>query len=606
MGFRVMSDLHAKPANKNELLKERDPTLGGNLAATLADPSADRFSEDDEQFLKFHGAYQQDDRDKRKTGKHYQFMVRNRVPGGVIQPEQYIAFDNLSKTYGNNTLRITSRQAFQWHGVLKSGLGPVIKGLHEALSTTLAACGDVARNVMSPSTPATSPIVEHVLEDARAVSQALLPNLPSYHQIWIDGVELNLLGAPAEAKIQLGADGQPLTAPPPAEGESSSGKCGAGPRGAPVPKEYSDPLYGRTYLPRKFKTAFAIPPLNDTDVFTNCLGFVAIADPADPAKLEGYNLLAGGGLGTSHGNKETFPRLADPIGYFPTERIIEVARAVLVTYRDFGDRTNRKHARLKYVLEERGAAWFRTELESRLGWSLGPVRPMHFQRQGDLFGWHRQTDGRWFLGLYVEAGRIKDSADRQLKTALRRIVEKYRPEVRLTPSQNLLLAGVAEAQIAGINAILTEHGVPVERQAAAVRRASMACPALPTCGLALAESERALPGLLDQIEGLLAELGIGDQEIILRMTGCPNGCARPYMAEIGLVGKAPNKYNLLLGGNTTSTRLNREYRSGVTADNLIAELRPVLARWRDERHDGEGFGDYCHRVILSAPQADGI
>ncbi len=600
MGFRVMSAIPAKPPNKNELLKERDPTLGGTLAATLADPAADRFSEDDEQFLKFHGAYQQDDRDKRKTGKHYQFMVRNRVPGGVISPDQYLAFDRLSHQYGNNTLRITSRQAFQWHGVLKTGLGPVIKGLHEALSTTLAACGDVARNVMSPSTPATSPLVERVLEDARAVSQALLPNLPSYHQIWIDGVELNLLGAPTAAKITLGPDGRPLTAPPPPEGESAGGRCGAGPRGAAAPQESADPLYGRTFLPRKFKTAFAIPPLNDTDVFTNCLGFVAIADESDPTKLAGYNLLAGGGLGSSHGNKETFPRLADPLGFFPPEHLIAVARAVLAAYRDFGDRTNRRHARLKYVLEERGAAWFRAEVEARLGWSFSPVRPMNFARQGDLFGWHQQADGRWFLGLYVEAGRIQDSADRQLKTALRRIVEKFHPEVRLTPSQNLLLTGIPAEHRDAITALLSEHGVPVAQQAAAVRRASMACPALPTCGLALAESERFLPGLLDRLEALLAELGLGDAEITLRMTGCPNGCARPYLAEIGLVGKAPNKYNLLLGGNSTSTRLNREYRSGVGGEAILSELRPVLARWRDERQAGEGFGDFCQRAVLPA------
>ncbi|MDP2138924.1 MAG: NADPH-dependent assimilatory sulfite reductase hemoprotein subunit, partial [Candidatus Didemnitutus sp.] len=517
----------APPLSKNELLKQNDPTLAGQLAATLADPAADRFSADDEQFIKFHGIYQQDDRDRRKTGKHYQFMIRNRVPGGVVPPEQYLAFDELATRYGNDTLRITSRQAFQWHGVVKTGLGPLMRAIHDSLSTTLAACGDVARNVMAPATPATSVLVEQVLADARLVSEELLPRATAYHQIWIDGTELNLVGEREEPRTTLGPDGRPIAAPPPAEGEGAS-RCGAGPRGAKPATE--DPLYGRTYLPRKFKTAFAIPPLNDTDVFTNCLGFVAIVDPANPSRLLGYNLLAGGGLGMSHGNQETFPRLADVIGFFPAEQLVTVAKAVLTVHRDFGDRTNRKHARLKYVLEERGAGWFRAEVEARAGFPLGAAHPMNFQRQGDLFGWHRQADGSWFLGLYVEAGRVKNAPERQLKTALRRIVEKHRVEVRLTPSQNLLLAGVRDEQRADITALLAAHGVAVERQAAAVRRASRACPSLPTCGLGLAESERFLPSLLDQFEAELAALGLAEEEIIVRMTGCPNGCARPYMA----------------------------------------------------------------------------
>lgn len=561
----------ARPLVKNELLKANDPRLAGNLAATLADANADRFSEDDEQFIKFHGIYQQDDRDKRKTGKQYIFMIRNRIPGGVIPAEQYVAFDELATRFANNTLRITSRQAFQWHGVVKNGLGPLMRGIHEALSTTLAACGDVARNVMAPSTPATSVLVEQVLDDARLVSTELLPRATAYHQIWVEGTELNLHGQRGE---------EPREPQPAAD----------------------DALYGHTYLPRKFKTAFAIPPLNDTDVFTNCLGFVAIADPANPNKLLGYNLLAGGGLGMSHGNKETFPRIADVLGFFPREHIVKVAQAVLTAYRDSGDRTNRRHARLKYVLEEKGAAWFRAEVEARAGFTLGPAAPMKFTQQGDLFGWHRQTDGNSFLGLYVEAGRIKDTPERQLKTALRRIVEKHRVEVRLTPSQNLLLANVPEAARADITALLSEHGIPVENQARAVRRASMACPSMPTCGLGLAESERFLPTLLDSFEAELSALGLADEELIVRMTGCPNGCARPYMAEIGFVGRAPNKYNLYIGGSETSMRLNREFRASVKSEDIMKELRPVLTRWRDERTPGERFGDFAQRVIL--PELD--
>jgi len=548
------------PLSKNEVLKQSDPTLGGTLAETLADPARACFSADDEQFLKFHGIYQQDDRDKRKTGKQYLMMIRARIPGGIIPPDQYLAFDDLAERHGNQSLRITSRQSFQWHGVVKEKLGPLMQGLNDALCTTIAACGDVNRNVMAPPTPATSALAGRVMEDARRVDAALLPATAAYHAIWIDGEPLKLALAEKQA--------------------------------------FADPLYGKTYLPRKFKVAFAIPPLNDTDVFTNCLGFVAIADPADPARVLGYNVLCGGGLGMSHGNKETFPRTADVLGFIAPEEIVGVAKAVITAYRDAGDRTNRRHARLKYVIEERGAGWFRNEVERRAGLTLAPARPMNFTRQGDLFGWHRQADGRWFLGLYVEAGRIKDTPARQLKTALRRIVRYFRPEVCLTPSQNLLLAGVAPAQKGGITSLLAEHGIPVENQAGAIRRASMACPSLPTCGLGLAESERFLPGLLEKIEGLLAELGLVDEEIIIRMTGCPNGCARPYMAEIGLVGKAPGKYNLYLGGNAGTTRLNREYRASVKAEDILHELRPPLVRWKNERLPGERFGDFCSRIVL--------
>ncbi|HYE32961.1 MAG TPA: NADPH-dependent assimilatory sulfite reductase hemoprotein subunit [Methylomirabilota bacterium] len=546
----------------NEILKENCPTLSGTIAQTLADPNADRFSEDDNQFLKFHGMYQQDDRDKRKTGKFYMFMVRGRIPGGVLSAENYLVYDDLATKYANNTLRITSRQSFQFHGVVKKGLGPLMKGINDAMMTTIAACGDVNRNVMAPSTPATSLLVERVLQDARRVSDALIPKTKAYHSIWVDGVALNL------------------------EEE----------------KNFVDPLYGKTYLPRKFKTAFAIPPLNDIDIYTNCLGFVAIGEGD---RLEGYNLLAGGGMGMSHGNKETFPRIADVIGFFRPELIEEVAKAVLTIHRDYGDRTNRKHARLKYVLEDKGAAWFRQEVEARMGQKLEDPRPVNFTKQGDLFGWHRQFDGRSFLGLYVEAGRIKDLPGYELKTALRKIVQQFRPEVRLTPSQNLILANVKELDREAITKVLAEHGVPVENQASIVRRASMACVALPTCGLSLAESERALPGILSHFEGGLKEVGLEDQEIIIRMTGCPNGCARPFMAEIGFVGRAPNKYQVYLGGNESATRLNRLWKENVKGEDLLPEIKPLLTRYKQERLGAERFGDWVARVLWAeqSPQS---
>lgn len=541
---------------RNEGLKEANTTLAGTIAQTLADTTAERFTDDDYEFLKFHGIYQQDDRDKRKIAKQYILMVRTKFPGGVLTAPQYVACDQLASQYGNNTLRITTRQDFQFHGVLKSNLRKTMKGLNDALITTIAACGDVNRNVMAPPTPATSPLVDEVLAHARQVSDALNPATRAYHSIWIDGQEMNL-NDPANAN-------------------------------------FVDPLYGKTYLPRKFKVAFAIPPLNDIDIFTNCLGFVAIIENE---KLAGYNLLAGGGMGMSHGNAQTYPRVADVIGFFAPEHLIAVGKAVLTVHRDFGDRTNRKHARLKYVLAERGVEWFRAEVETRAGIKLEPARPFQFTKQGDLLGWHQQTNGNFFLGLFVENGRIQDANGYQLKTGLRRVIEKFQPEVRLTASQNILLVNIRPEHRADIKQLLSEHGVSVHNPFSRTRLASMACPALPTCGLALAESERYLPDVLTRVEGLLGELGLKDEELIVRMTGCPNGCARPYMAEIAFVGKAPNKYQIYFGGNESSTRLNRLYKDSVKGDDIINELRTVLARFVKERSAGERFGDFCERTI---------
>ena len=361
----ISSDADVK-LTRNEGLKSGDPLLAGTIAQTLADPAKDRFSDDDNEFLKFHGIYQQDDRDKRKTGKQYIYMIRGRLPGGAVSSPVYLAFDQLAAQYGNNTLRITTRQGFQFHGVTKGNLGPFMRALNGAMATTLAACGDVNRNVMAAPTPATSPLVDEIQRHAKTVSDALLPKTRAYHQIWVEGVELKLTEEDAH---------------------------------------FVDPLYGKSYLPRKFKVAFAIPPLNDIDVFTNDCGFVAIIENG---RLEGYNLLAGGGLGMSHGNAQTYPRLADVIGFIKPEQAVDAARGLVTVHRDFGDRTNRKHARLKYVIQERGAAWCRDELQRRTGIEVQPVRPFEFTRQGDLYGWHRQFDGDYFLGLFVENGRIKD------------------------------------------------------------------------------------------------------------------------------------------------------------------------------------------------------
>jgi len=542
----------------NEEIKTAIPTVAGTIAATLADANADHFSQDDYEFLKFHGCYQQDDRDLRKTGKKYIMMVRSRIPGGVMTANQWKVFDDLSARYGNNTLRVTTRQTIQFHGILKSNLRAVIKGINESLLSTLAACGDVCRNVLATPTPAYTQAREQVVADCRRVVSVIAPKTPAYHGIWIDGVQLNL--------------------------------------DEPANKEFVDPLYGKSYLPRKFKFAFAIPPLNDIDIFTNDVGLIAIVEHD---RLVGYNLAVGGGMGRSHGNDATYPRLADVLGFFKPEKLEDVAKAAVTIHRDFGDRTNRKHARFKYVVQEHGVDWTRAEIEKRAGFKLEPARPYKFTGTGDLYGWHKATDGKWFLTIFVETGRVKDVEGRQLKTALRQVAAKFSTlEFRLSANQNVILANVPDADKAGINTILALHGVKTENQASILHAAAMACPALPTCGLALAESERMLPGLVTRIEKLCAEVGLAGQEIIIRSTGCPNGCARPYLAEIGFVGKAPGRYQIWLGSDAAGTRLNRIWKDMVKDEDIENELRPVLARYAQERSAGERFGDWCDRVFL--------
>ena len=553
-----MSDNPSAPVSKNEVLKQNDPLLAGNIAATMADPAADCFSEDDQQFIKFHGIYQQDDRDLRKTAKKYMMMIRGRIPGGVMTAAQWITFDDLATQYGNNTLRLTTRQSIQFHGVLMSGLGPLIKKINASLLSTLAACGDVNRNVTASPTPAYTKAREQVFVDAVRVADALAPKTPAYHAIWIEGVQLKL--------------------------------------DEPAAQSFVDPLYGRTYLPRKFKVGFVIPPVNDIDIFTNDLGFIAVVEGD---QLVGYNLAVGGGMGRSHGNVQTFPRIADVIGFLRPESLIDVAKAVLTIHRDFGDRTNRKHARLKYVVEERGTAWIYAEINRRANGALSGIRRYEFTTMSDLYGWHRAVDGRLFLTLFVETGRIKDVPGHAQKTALRQVAEKFpHVEFRLSANQNVILANVHPADRDAITTLLAEHGVKVDKQASILHAAAMACPSLPTCGLGLAESERMLPALIDRIEKLGGELGLGGEEIIIRSTGCPNGCARPYMAEIAFVGKAPGRYQLWLGGNAAGTRLNRVFKDTVKDAEIEAELRPLLARWKAERLPGERFGDFCSRCVL--------
>lgn len=550
----------------NEDIKGAIPTLAGTIMATIADPAADHFTDDDKEFLKFHGCYQQDDRDLRKTGKKYIMMVRGRIPGGVMTPNQWRVFDDISARYGNDTLRITTRQSIQFHGILKSNLRPLIKAINESLLATLSACGDVNRNVLAPPTPAYTKARDQVFADCQRVAMELAPKTKAYHSIWLDGVQLNL-----EDKEN---------------------------------KDFTDPLYGKTYLPRKFKTAFAIPPVNDIDIFTNDVGFIAIVENDE---LVGYNVVVGGGMGRSHGNEATFPRLADVVGYITPDKLIDVAKAVLTIHRDFGDRADRKHARLKYVIAERGVDWTREEINKRANLKLAPARPFRFTTTNDIYGWNKQFDGRWFITLFVETGRVKDVEGHRMKTALRQVAEKFpHIEFRLTTNQNIILANVPEGDKAAINALLNEHGVKTEKQATVLQAAALACPALPTCGLALAESERMLPALIKRIEKLCEEVGLAGEEIIIRSTGCPNGCARPYVAEIAFVGKAPGRYQIWLGGDVAGMRLNRIWKDMVKDPDIETELRPLLTRFVQERHAGERFGDFCDRVLWKEELAGAV
>ena len=548
-----------KPLAANEGIKTASRHLRGNLAAEFADTSTATVSADSEQLTKFHGLYQQDDRDQRialkRAGKDkaYSFMLRVRLPGGKTTPRQWLVLDRLVDDLATPSLRLTTRQTFQFHGVLKGNMKPFIQGMHKVLLDSIAACGDVNRNVMAPINPEQSPVLEQVYQDARNWSEYALPKTRAYHEIWLDE--------------ELVAGGEPEV----------------------------ETMYGSTYLPRKFKTGFAVPPSNDIDVYSQDLGFIAIIENG---RLLGYNVTIGGGQGMSHGNVETHPRLADSLGFITRDLVNKIGDAVLTTQRDHGDRVNRKHARLKYTIETKGIAWFKAEVEKRSGVTFAPAKPVAFTTIQDPHGWHQNADGTWFYGLHILSGRIKDIPGWPMKTALREIAQIHTGDFRLTPSQNLTLSGVTAAQKPVIDAILARHGLDKENNQSRLRLNALSCVALPTCGLALAESERALPDILAKFETVLDEAGLKDDAISLRVTGCPNGCARPYLAEIGFVGKAPGKYALYLGASYNGTRLNRLYSPSVTIDDAVTKLRPIIKRYALERNDGEGFGDWCDRVIL--------
>ena len=551
-----MNSISTNPSDV-ERIKARSRHLRGTLVESLKDPLTGAIAEDDTQLSKFHGIYQQDDRDVRNERKRqrlepaYSFMIRARVPGGVCTTDQWLNMDEIARMRANGTIRLTTRQAFQLHGVIKGNLRATIRGINQALMDTLAACGDVNRNVMCSPMPSLSEVHREVQAHAESLSEHLTPATGAYHEIWLDGKKLQ------------------------------------------SPEPEVEPIYGDTYLPRKFKVAFVVPPQNDVDVYAQDLGFIAIVEQG---VVRGFNVTVGGGMGMSHGESATYPRLADVMGFCTTEQANAVAEAVITIQRDFGDRTNRKHARLKYTIDDRGLDWLRSEVERRLGWPLEKPRPFAFVGNGDVYGWQRSTDGLWHYTLFVQNGRILDAGDRRLMTGLRKIATAHKGDFRLTPNQNLIISNVSADDREQITELLREFGIENSQQASPLRLHSMACVAFPTCALAMAESERYLPSLIDHIDERLEVHGLRDEAMTIRMTGCPNGCARPYIAEIGLVGKGPGQYNLYLGAGFAGDRLNKLYRENIDEEEILAALDPLFARYADERNNGEHFGDFAVRI----------
>jgi sulfite reductase (NADPH) hemoprotein beta-component len=553
--------------SRNERIKEASDYLRGTLAEGLREQITGAITEDDAQLVKFHGMYLQDDRDlrpertRKKMEKAFAFMLRVRVPGGVLSTTQWLSLDRVARDYGNHTVRLTTRQSVQLHGVIKSNLKPTLQAIDSVLLNTIAACGDVNRNVMCNPNPYHSRAHGAALELARAISDHLTPRTPAYREIWLDGERI------------VGGE-----------------------------EEVIEPIYGKTYLPRKFKTVVAVPPSNDVDVFAHDLGFIAILDRN--GGVEGWNITVGGGMGMTHGEPDTYPRTADVMGFCATEDALAIAEAVVTVQRDWGDRANRKHARVKYTIEDRGLDVFRTEVERRAKAKLLAARSFAFTSRGDRYGWTEGEDGQAHLTLFIGNGRVRDvGPGTQQLSALRQIAKLHEGDFRLTANQNLIIAKVsperrpAIEQIAAANALL----VP----SSGLRRNSMACVALPTCGLALAESERYMPDLLDALEDTLAGHGLSSDDIVIRMTGCPNGCARPYLAEIGLVGTGPGRYNLYLGAAFEGSRLSKLYAEDLDHAAITERLEPLFAAYAAERQSGEHFGDFVIRAGLIARTSNG-
>ncbi|MGM7722454.1 assimilatory sulfite reductase (NADPH) hemoprotein subunit [Metabacillus sp. Hm71] len=556
------------PPSDVERIKRESDYLRGTLKEAMLDQISAGINDDDNRLMKFHGSYLQDDRDlrnerqKQKLEPAYQFMLRVRLPGGVATPEQWLVMDDLANKYGNGTLKLTTRMTFQMHGILKWNMKKTIQGIHASLMDTIAACGDVNRNVMCNPNPYQSDIHLEVYEWAKKLSNDLLPRTRAYHEIWLD-----------EEKVASTPDIDEV-----------------------------EPMYGPLYLPRKFKIGIAVPPSNDIDVYSQDLGLIAIIEDD---KLIGFNVAIGGGMGMSHGDKETYPQLAKVIGFCKPEQIYDVAEKVITIQRDYGNRSARKNARFKYTVDRLGLETVKEELENRLGWSLEEAKPYHFDHNGDRYGWVKGVKGKWNFTLFVEGGRVTDFEDYKLMTGLREIAKIHTGDFRLTANQNLIIANVSSQKKKQITELIEQYGLTDGKQYTALRRGSMACVALPTCGLAMAEAERYLPTLIDKIDEIVNENGLRDEEITIRMTGCPNGCARHALGEIGFIGKAPGKYNMYLGAAFDGSRLSKMYRENIGEEEILNELRVILPRYAKEREDGEHFGDFVIRAGIIKATTDG-
>ncbi|MDM5327185.1 assimilatory sulfite reductase (NADPH) hemoprotein subunit [Neobacillus sp. CF12] len=551
-----------------ERIKRESNYLRGTLKEVMLDRISAGIPDDDNRLMKHHGSYLQDDRDlrnerqKQKLEPAYQFMLRVRMPGGVATPEQWLVMDDLAEKYGNGTLKLTTRETFQMHGILKWNMKSTIQEIHASLLDTIAACGDVNRNVMCASNPYQSEVHAEVYEWSKKLSNDLLPRTRAYHEIWLD--EEKVAGTPEIEEVE--------------------------------------PMYGPLYLPRKFKIGIAVPPSNDIDVFSQDLGLIAIVEEG---KLVGFNVAIGGGMGMTHGDKETYPQLAKVIGFVKPEQIYDVAEKVITIQRDYGNRSERKNARFKYTVDRLGLETIKEELEERLGWSLGEAKPYHFDNNGDRYGWVKGIRGKWHLTLFVEGGRVADFDGYKLKTGLREIAKIHTGDIRLTSNQNIIIADVSAQKKKKINELIEQYGLTDGEHISALRRSSIACVALPTCGLAMAEAERYLPGLIDKIEEIVDENGLRDKEITIRMTGCPNGCARHALGEIGFIGKAPGKYNMYLGAAHDGSRLSKIYRENIGEEEILSELRVILSRYAKEREQDEHFGDFVIRAGIVQATTDG-
>ncbi|AHC43628.1 MULTISPECIES: assimilatory sulfite reductase (NADPH) hemoprotein subunit [Bacillus] len=555
------------PPSDVEEIKEKSDYLRGTLKEVMLDRISAGIPDDDNRLMKHHGSYLQDDRDlrnerqKQKLEPAYQFMLRVRMPGGVSTPEQWLVMDELAQKYGNNTLKLTTRETFQMHGILKWNMKKTIQKINAALLDTIAACGDVNRNVMCASNPHQSEIHAEVYEWSKKLSDDLLPRTRAYHEIWLD-----------EERV------------------------------AGTPDTETEPMYGPLYLPRKFKIGIAVPPSNDIDVFSQDLGFIAIVEEG---RLIGFNVAIGGGMGMTHGDTATYPQLSKVIGFCKPEQLYDVAEKTITIQRDYGNRSVRKNARFKYTVDRLGLENVKAELENRLGWQLDEAKPYHFDHNGDRYGWVKGVKGKWHFTMFIEGGRVTDYENYKLMTGLREIAKVHTGDFRLTSNQNLIIGNVSSQKKKQISALIEQYGLTDGRQHSALRRSSMACVALPTCGLAMAEAERYLPKLIDKIEDIVDENGLRDEEITIRMTGCPNGCARHALGEIGFIGKAPGKYNMYLGAAFDGSRLSKMYRENIGEEEILNELRTILPRYAKEREEGEHFGDFVIRAGIIKATTDG-